>query len=261
MNLWEELDACKYDGNEYLVDYLIEIVKDDELNTLEDLENYEENYFKDSNMTKEEWVDWYIESFETIPEIDDLTNDDVALRVKQLRSELKVTTDINIKIKNIIMICALLEREVCFVVEAYNLILSGESSLDIVKPKVVKEKRNIVLCGSMKVKNDIFKTALILQSKGYDVLLPEECISGEEKSIASRKHFDRIVNPDNTIILVVNATRNGIPNYIGANSFAEIAMAFYHNKKIYLLNDIYEPYKDELIGWGVNCLRGELDNI
>ena len=261
MNLWEELDSCKYDGNEYLVDYLIEIVKDDELSTLEELEEYEENYFADSGMTKEQWVDWYIESFESIPEIDDMTNDEVALRVKQLRAELKVTSDINIKIKNIIMICALLEREVCFVVEAYNLILSGEISLEIIKPKIVKPKRNVVLCGSMKVRDDLLKTALILQSKGYDVLLPEECLSGKNKSIASRAHFERIIDPENSIVLIVNSTKDGVPNYIGANTFAEIAFGYYYNKKIYLLNDIYEPYKEELLGWGVYCLKGNLEDF
>ena len=30
------------------------------------------------------------------------------------------------------------------------------------------------------------------------------------------------------------------------------------NKKVYLLNDIYEPYKDELIAWGVIPLNGNL---
>ena len=28
MDLWEELDSCKYGDNEYLVDHLIEVVKD-----------------------------------------------------------------------------------------------------------------------------------------------------------------------------------------------------------------------------------------
>lgn len=49
-----------------------------------------------------------------------------------------------------------------------------------------------------------------------------------------------------------------IPNYIGANTFAEIAIAFYFGKKVFLLNDIYEPYSDELIAWGAIPLKGEI---
>ena len=38
-------------------------------------------------------------------------------------------------------------------------------------------------------------------------------------------------------------------------------MALHYNKKIYLLNDIYPPYKDELEGWNVIPLKGNLDGI
>lgn len=120
-------------------------------------------------------------------------------------------------------------------------------------------KRNIVLCSSMKVKDDLFRVANALKENGHNVLLPKECIEGLPKKIASRAHFDRITNVDNDTILVVNATKNGIKNYIGPNSFAEIAMAFYNNKDVFLLNDIYEPYKDEILGWGVKCLHGNLN--
>ena len=120
---------------------------------------------------------------------------------------------------------------------------------------------NIVLCGSMKVKDKIIEINDELESKGYNVLLPIECMQGIDKIIASRAHMDRVVNPDNEVILIVNETKNGIENYIGANSFAEIAFGFYFKKRVYLLNDIYEPYKDELLGWNVTPLKGNLDNI
>lgn len=120
---------------------------------------------------------------------------------------------------------------------------------------------NVVLCGSMKVKNKIIEVAKTLEFKGYNVLLPIECMQGLEKNIASRAHLDRIINPQNKIILVVNDAKNGIENYIGANSFAEIAFGFYFNKQVYLLNDIYGPYKDELIGWNVIALKGSLNKL
>lgn len=120
---------------------------------------------------------------------------------------------------------------------------------------------NIVLCGSMKVKDKIISVSEELTKIGYNVLLPVECIQEVEKSIASRAHFDRIVSDENKIVLIVNEQKNGIDNYIGPNSFAEIAFAFYNNKKTYLLNDIYEPYKDELIAWKVQTLNGNLNKI
>jgi len=120
---------------------------------------------------------------------------------------------------------------------------------------------NIVLCGSMKVKDKILEVANQLEEKGYNVLLPVECMKGLDKIIASRAHLDRICNPDTDIVLIVNATKNNIENYIGPNSFAEIAFGFYFGKKVYLLNDIYQPYEDELVGWKITPLNGNLELI
>lgn len=121
--------------------------------------------------------------------------------------------------------------------------------------------KNIILCGSMKVKDKIIEISNELKKKGFNVLLPVECMQGVDKSIASRAHFNRISDPNNEIILVINTTKNNIDNYIGPNSFAEIALGFYYYKKVYLLNDLYEPYKDELISWNVIPLNGDIDKI
>lgn len=291
MNLWEELDACKFEDNEYLVDHLIEVVKDENINTLDELKKYEENYFTESGMTKEDWVKWYEKSFDKIPDLENMYGEVAANKINALRTELKKAKNINDKIENIIKICVVLEKEFCFLVEAYNLVLGGEVTEeveevkaetpvqksvevsvvdDIIKNQItqisdeevkVDPNKNVVLCGSMKFKNEIVKISERLKGLGYNVLLPEECMRGEDKLIASRAHFDRIVNPDNGLILIVNATKNGIPNYIGPNTFAEIAFGFYHKKKVFLLNDIYHPYDDELLGWKVICLKGKLEKI
>lgn len=267
MNFWEELDACKYNENEYLVEHLVEVIKDEGINNLEELNAYENKYFTESNMSKEEWVGWYQKSLEVIPEIEELQNDSTADKIKELRNQIFSTSDINLKIKNIIIVCALLEREFCFLVEAYNLVMNGEvsseiyGSLEKIDNSASLNRKNIVLCGSMKVKDEILKVAEQLRTYGFNVLLPEECMRGEAKVIASRAHFGRIVNPNNFNILIVNATKNGIVNYIGPNSFAEIAFGFYHNKKVFLLNGMYEAYLDELIGWNVTCLNGDLASI
>lgn len=121
--------------------------------------------------------------------------------------------------------------------------------------------KNIVLCGSMKVKDKIVEIGKVLEEKGYNVLLPIECMQGIDKIIASRAHLDRVINPDNELILIVNEKKNEIENYIGPNSFVEIAFGFYYHKKVYLLNDIYEPYKDELTGWNIIPLKGNLEKL
>lgn len=290
MNLWEELDACKFEDNEYLVEHLIEVVKDEEINSFEELKKYQEDYFKESGMSKEDWIKWYEKSFDKIPDLENIYGEVAANKINTLRKELTDTKDTNKKIENIIKICVILEKECCFLVEIYNLIMGGEVTEEVKDVSIEKNEpveasglvddmlmnqiieisneevkidpnKNVVLCGSMKFKNEIVKISERLKGLGYNVLLPEECMRGEEKLLASRAHFNRIVDPNNGIVLVVNATKNGIPNYIGPNTFAEIAFGFFHNKKVFLLNDIYHPYDDELLGWKVICLKGELNNI
>lgn len=120
--------------------------------------------------------------------------------------------------------------------------------------------KTIILCGSMKVKNKILKVKEILENNNFDVLLPEECLRGVNKREASRLHFSRIISND-AYVLIINEEKNGIRNYIGPNTLCEIAFSFYYNRKIFLLNDIYEPYKDELEGWGVISLKGDLTKL
>lgn len=122
-------------------------------------------------------------------------------------------------------------------------------------------KMKIVLCGSMKFKEKIIEVGESLKKLGYEVELPIECMQGEPKEIASRAHFNRIQDKDTAAIIVINETKLTVKNYIGPNSFAEIAFAFYFHKKIFLLHDIYEPYIDELKGWNVYTLNNDLESI
>lgn len=117
----------------------------------------------------------------------------------------------------------------------------------------------VVLCGSMKVKDKILEVGNILKDIGFDVLYPTECLEGKPKEIASRAHFNRICAEETDIVLIVNEKAHDKDNYIGPNSFAEIAFGFYFNKDVYLLNDYYDSYLDELSGWGVKVLRGNID--
>ena len=100
-----------------------------------------------------------------------------------------------------------------------------------------------------------------LKELGYEAQLPIECMEEQPKALASRAHMERVINPENHFILIVNAKKGDIENYIGPNSFAEIAFGYYYHKNVFLLNDIYEPYRDELEGWDIIPLRGNLKHL
>ena len=129
-------------------------------------------------------------------------------------------------------------------------------------------KKNII-SGSMSLLEKMKSIADQLVGMGYTVIIPEEVDwdnipeekCAEYKKELSMEFFKEIAKEDTHAILVVNDTKEGIANYIGASAFAEIAVAFYFNKKVFILNDIYEPYKDELSAWGVISLNGKLSSI
>lgn len=128
---------------------------------------------------------------------------------------------------------------------------------------------NIIISGSMNFLQDMQALILPLEQIGYNAIVPEEddwdSIPKEKindyKKLVSMKHMSAIADNNTKGILVVNNPKRGVNNYIGANTFAEIAIAFYFGKNIYLLNDIYAPYEDELLGWGVTVLNGDLSKI
>jgi len=129
--------------------------------------------------------------------------------------------------------------------------------------------KNIVLCGSMNFIEKMKDISITLSAMGVVPIIPEEDkwnkIKAEDvneyKSKVSRDHFDKIADENTQAILVVNESKNGINNYIGANTFAEIALAFYFEKEIYVLNEIYQPYRDELLAWGVQALGGNIQLV
>ena len=119
--------------------------------------------------------------------------------------------------------------------------------------------KRIVLCGSRKFKDTIIALGENLKTKGYEVVVPREFLVERNKKDHARLHFSEIAKPETDAVFIVNEDKGDIKNYIGPNSFAEVAMGFWYNKKVFLKNDIYEPYSDELIGWEVIPLKGNLE--
>lgn len=121
--------------------------------------------------------------------------------------------------------------------------------------------KKIILCGSKKFIPKFFELEEILKTNGANVVVPREFIVDMEKKDASLLHFSEIDKDDVDALLIVNESKNDLKNYIGANGFAELAFGFYKGKKIFLLNDIYEPYSEELVAWEVIPLKGDLSQL
>lgn len=131
--------------------------------------------------------------------------------------------------------------------------------------------KHIVICGSMSNYEKMIKCQQYLEDNDIPSIVPrKEKVDISKLSIieynnfkrkVSSHHFKKIREKNVFGILVVNDDNNGIPNYIGANTFAEIAMAFCWNRKIFLLNCIYGDYKDELLAWGAITLESDISRI
>lgn len=121
--------------------------------------------------------------------------------------------------------------------------------------------KKIVLCGSKKFIPKFFELEKEIKEMGANVVVPREFIVDMPKKDASLLHFSEIEKDDVDALLIVNENKKGLENYIGANGFAELAFGFYKGRKVFLLNDIYEPYEEELVAWEVVPLKGNLDDL
>jgi hypothetical protein len=81
------------------------------------------------------------------------------------------------------------------------------------------------------------------------------------KKAVSVSHITKIKDPRTYAVLVANFDKNGIYGYIGANSFAEVSVAFSSRKKIFLFSEIPPQYADELTAWGAISLNGDLSRL
>lgn len=104
----------------------------------------------------------------------------------------------------------------------------------------------ITICGSMKFMNQMLSTKQQLENQNHQVFLPTwenlHLLQTSPGALLAKKreyilyHFDQIKKSE--AILVLNYSKNGIKNYIGGNSLIEIAIAFEHQKRIYILNSL-----------------------
>lgn len=112
----------------------------------------------------------------------------------------------------------------------------------------------IVIISSMYFAKRMLDVKEELEKIGHEVTISSdvhECVDNPEisdNSDLAMKHdllmhgFKRAEEGD--AILVVNEEKNGIKGYVGGASLMEIGVAFYLNKKIYILNKL--PDESEL---------------
>ena len=133
----------------------------------------------------------------------------------------------------------------------------------------------ICICCSLSFTDEVKRIADRLHELGHEVLLPNGVIvdaihkpdfdSVEAKRGNGygfvREHFKKIEESD--AMLVCNFTKNGIDNYIGANTFLEMGFAYYIKKPIYALNPLpdYKYINDELLNFYVKVINGDLSEI
>jgi hypothetical protein len=130
-------------------------------------------------------------------------------------------------------------------------------------------RRVVVICGSMSHFSLMAKLQAQLSLHGIDSIIPEDErhlaeLSLSESNYAKMKRrmserYFRLIRRRNVYgILVANYEKHGRANYIGPNTFAEIAIAVSARKKIYLVQDVYPELKDELVAWETVSLHGDM---
>ncbi|MCA9332390.1 hypothetical protein KDA00_00790 [Candidatus Saccharibacteria bacterium] len=140
----------------------------------------------------------------------------------------------------------------------------------------------ITICTSASFYKQAVEVEEKLQKLGFGVIIPETArkmkASGDyevehyktwfadpndyhKKSRLMREHFKEIEKGDS--VLVLNYEKHGKQNYIGGNVLMEMALAFWLNKPIYILNEIPEdsPFVEEIKGFEPTVLNGELGKI
>lgn len=141
------------------------------------------------------------------------------------------------------------------------------------KPMISKGcfKQRIVICGSMSFYGEMLEIQNFLKNNGVLSIVPEA--EEQYSTVLSKENFEafkrrvsfrylkKIRALETVAILAVNRDKYGIRDYIGPNTFAEIAIAFAQGKRIFLLQGIPDVYMDELRAWGVIPLDGSISTI
>jgi hypothetical protein len=83
----------------------------------------------------------------------------------------------------------------------------------------------------------------------------------DKKGELMRDHFNKVAASD--AILVLNYEKHGVTNYIGPNVLTEMALMFYLQRPIFVLNELPDPtpFEEELKGMRPVILQGHVADI
>lgn len=131
----------------------------------------------------------------------------------------------------------------------------------------------ICICCSLSFTDEVTEVARRLEEMGHEVLLPD----GVKRRLIEREDFDPVaakVEVDTIhehpakikaadAVLMCNYEKKGISGYIGANSFCELYIARYFDKRVFALNPLPEqPYiHDEIMAFDITVIDGDLEKI
>lgn len=131
--------------------------------------------------------------------------------------------------------------------------------------------KRVVISGSISFMHQMRQIKTELDNRSVKAIMPDDIdgvfdIPGLDaykrfKRGASVAHLNKIRDPRTYAVLVANFDKNGVRGYLGANSFAEVSVAFAARKRIFLLGEIPSQYADELSAWGAIALNGDLSEL
>ena len=130
----------------------------------------------------------------------------------------------------------------------------------------------ITICGSMHFFDKIIALKKTLEELGHSVETPDRegldtdysKLSDQEQIDLKQKfidgHIEKIKRSD--AVIIANYPKNGRENYIGANSFLEMGIAYTLGKKIFLLHNIPDQENSvEIRGLKPSALGGDMSRL
>lgn len=136
--------------------------------------------------------------------------------------------------------------------------------------------KKIIICGSISASDEIIVARDALCDRGFTVEIPwgvqryiengHQHVAEKERHQAKkendliRRYYELIKEHD--AVLVVNVEKHGIQNYIGGNTFLEMAFAHVLDKPLYVLDPLPDlPYLSEMEAMKPIVLNGDLSKI
>ena len=129
MNLINNLLNHQNNNNFNIIKELIEIIQDDNLKTVNDIKNFEQNLFTFNHkiLTKQEKINYALSIIKTSEDYEMMTFLEIQT-YKKYKTKINDTGNLDEKIKYLIKLYNLAQREMIFPYEAYNFIIENKLS-------------------------------------------------------------------------------------------------------------------------------------